>query len=310
MFGYVRVNKPELKVKEYELYRSTYCGLCRSMGKCTGQCSRMTLSYDFAFLALVRTALLSEEISFDKKRCIAHPLQKRTYMKNNPTLEYCSGAAALLNYHKIKDDLSDEKGAKKWRARLLLPFVAYSRKKALKRGLSELDKKIAERLSELDATEKKGESSVNRPATVFGELLGDIVSYRLDSSRARVGYSLGLAVGKWIYIADALDDWEEDGKRGRYNPFISLYSKDRPSDDDIEGIKTALKNELYSAEAAFDLIEFENEEIKNILANILYLGLPNKIETIANERYGKSCKCDKKRPEDIGETESERITDK
>ena len=28
MYGYVIVNKPELKFKEYDRYRSYYCGLC------------------------------------------------------------------------------------------------------------------------------------------------------------------------------------------------------------------------------------------------------------------------------------------
>ena len=31
MFGYVRPYKPELKVKEYELFRAAYCGLCWSL---------------------------------------------------------------------------------------------------------------------------------------------------------------------------------------------------------------------------------------------------------------------------------------
>ena len=290
MFGYVRVKKAELKVKEYELYRSTYCGLCRSMGKCTGQCSRMTLSYDFAFLALLRTAMRNDELSFDRKRCIAHPLQKKPYMKNNPTLEYCAGAAALLNYHKLRDDLLDEKGLKKLRAAALMPLVAHSRKKALKQGLTELDKKIESRLCELGNTERSGEASVNTPATVFGELLGDIVSYGFEGADRRIAHSLGVAVGKWIYIADALDDWEEDGEKGRYNPFISLYSKDKPSEEDLTGIKIALKNELCSAESAFDLIEFQSADIKNVIANILYLGLPDRIEEITDKKKNKDAK--------------------
>ena len=28
MFGYVRPYKPELKVREYEMFRAAYCGLC------------------------------------------------------------------------------------------------------------------------------------------------------------------------------------------------------------------------------------------------------------------------------------------
>ncbi len=280
MFGYVRVKSPELKVREYEFYRGTYCGLCRSMGKCTGQCSRMTLSYDFAFLALLRITFLRETVSFEQKRCIAHPLKKRNMMKHTPSLTFCAGAAALLNYHKILDDLSDEKGFKKLRARLVYPFVAHSRKKALKAGLRELDGKIARGLSSLSAMEKEGLNSVNAPAEAFGKILADIISYDLSDTDARIAHTLGLTVGKWIYIADALDDWAEDIKRERYNPFRLLYGDILPSKEELDGIRTALKNELLSAEAAVDLMEFDLPDIKEIVSNILYLGMPDRIEKI------------------------------
>ena len=31
MFGYVVMNKPEIKFKDFDLYRSFYCGLCREL---------------------------------------------------------------------------------------------------------------------------------------------------------------------------------------------------------------------------------------------------------------------------------------
>ena len=174
MFGYVRVNKPELRVREYEFYRASYCGLCRSMGKCTGQCSRMTLSYDFAFLALLRIALTKDTTEFDSKRCIAHPLKKRSYMKRNPTLEYCAGAAALLNYHKVRDDLSDERGIKRLRAVALIPFMSYSRKRAIKKlKLSELDGRISAGLSKL------AEIEAARPASTPGRVSNRAVKWSM-----------------------------------------------------------------------------------------------------------------------------------
>ena len=282
MFGYVRASKPEMKVREYEFYRGAYCGLCRAMGKCTGQCSRMTLSYDFVFLALTRISLISDSVSFKKKTCIAHPFRKRAYMESNPTLEYCASAAAILNYHKVKDDLSDERGMKKLSAALLLPFVAHGRKKALKRGCAELDKKVSEGLSRLAEIEKEQKPTVDEPAAAFGNILADIISYGIDGDSARVCRALGMSVGKWIYVADALDDWEDDAKKGRYNPFILLYGKEIPDNERLEGIKIALKNELISAEGALDLIDFENNDIKNIVENILFLGLPSKIEEISD----------------------------
>ena len=76
MFGYIKPNIPELKVKEHELYKATYCGLCHTMGKCTGCLSRLTLSYDITFFALLREMLSGTKVEFVKKRCVRHPIKK------------------------------------------------------------------------------------------------------------------------------------------------------------------------------------------------------------------------------------------
>ena len=281
MFGYIRTDTPELKVREHEFYRGTYCGLCRSMGKCTGQCSRMALSYDFVFLALVRLAMEKTEVSFSQKRCLAHPLKKRNSMNDNPVLRYCAGAAAILNYHKLRDDLADEKGGKRLRAVLLRPFVAHARKSALRSGLEELDRAVAAGLAELAETEKKQIASVDIPAQIFGNILGEIVGFGLeDGTDRRIARRLGQQVGRWIYIADALDDMEEDRKKERYNPFLLLYGGTLPEKDAKLSIADALKNELYGAEAAVDLMDMENPTEKNLILNILYSGMPGRIEEI------------------------------
>ena len=280
MFGYVRVSKGELKVKEYELYRGAYCGLCRSMGKCTGQCSRMALSYDFAFLVALRLALTDTPVEFRQRRCLAHPLTKRSVMERNEVLDYCSYAAAILSYHKIKDDLADEKGIKHLRAALMLPLVSSWRKRALKSGLSELDGKVAEQLRRLAELEKSGLASVDTPARVFGELLSDMVSFGLEGSRKRIGAELGAHVGRWIYTVDALDDASEDRKKGRYNPFVLLYGGRLPEGEELSLIADGLKAELFGAEAAMDLLETDKTAVKNIIENILYLGLPETVDRI------------------------------
>ena len=56
MFGYVKPYKPELRVRELEEYKAVYCGLCRELGQSFGLFARFTLSYDFAFLAMLKTA--------------------------------------------------------------------------------------------------------------------------------------------------------------------------------------------------------------------------------------------------------------
>ena len=283
MFGYVRVESPELKVKEYECYRATYCGLCRAMGKCTGQCSRMTLSYDIAFLAICRMVLLGETPHYEQKRCLVHPLRRRNVQKRTDTLDYCAGAAALLTYHRIRDDLCDERGIKRMRAVLTQPFAKRWQKKAKRLGLDALDTQIADGLARLAACESAQLASVDTPAAIFGDILADVMAYGLPEDKARIASQAGRCIGRWIYVADALDDAEEDAAHGRYNPFLLLYGH-VPTAEEREGIEIALKNQLFDAEAAFDLCDFVCEDHRSIVYNILYLGMPARIEKINREK--------------------------
>ena len=52
MFGYIVVNQPELKMKEYDEYRKYYCGLCKSLKDRYGARGQISLSYDMTFLVL------------------------------------------------------------------------------------------------------------------------------------------------------------------------------------------------------------------------------------------------------------------
>ena len=43
MFGYVTVNKDELKIKEWNRYRAYYCGLCHELKDYFALCIRITV---------------------------------------------------------------------------------------------------------------------------------------------------------------------------------------------------------------------------------------------------------------------------
>ncbi len=290
MFGYIKVNSAELKVKEYEIYRGAYCGLCRSMGKCTGQCSRLSLNYDFAFLVLARLVLTNTPVNFTPRRCFVHPLKRRSVMDRNDQLDACAYAAAILSYHKIRDDLADERGFKRLRARLTHPFVRSWRRRAIKSGYSELDKQVGDKLCELSRLEAQCLPSVDAPANLFGDILAEITAYGLDGNDKRIALAIGKCVGKWIYIADALDDMEEDSQKGRYNPFLLLYGGKMPSDGELDSLKDALKLELIGAESAMDLVDTGLTPLKNIMENVLYLGMPDTADSIIKSIQAKNDK--------------------
>lgn len=292
MFGYIKPKKSELRVRELECYKATYCGLCHSMGRVCGRAFCGTLSYDFAFLAIIRMTLDGIHPEFEERRCAAHPFKKRSSVKTNESLEYCSAAAAILSYGKCRDDISDEKGFVRMRARLALPFFGGARKKALKKfpELSALDERVTELLSEMSDAEKDTESepSADRLGELFGLILGEIISFGLDGARAKLGASLGRAVGHWLYLTDAADDYAEDAKRGRFNPFISLYGEGGFDEKCRRGVSDAMIAILMDAEKAVDLIEFKTAEFYEITRNILYLGMPSEAKKVLNLQKDRS----------------------
>lgn len=287
MFGYVRADKPELRVREYEYYRGVYCGLCRALGKCGGQCARLTLSYDFAFMALVRMAIEQRSPSFMLRRCIAHPFTRRNMAETDDTLEFCASASLLLAYRKLRDDAEDERGMKRLRALVATPFLAAMKRKPSKK-YRELEGKIADSLKALSEYERGGgEPSLDRPAEIFGNMLGEIMAEGLGEKEARIARKIGRHVGRWIYIADAIDDYEEDVKKGRFNPLIGLCGGEGLTDGTCETLGNVLVGELVEAEKSFDLLDYPDRDMKETISNIIYRGMPAAAKEILKSKIRK-----------------------
>ena len=286
MLGYIRTDAPELRLRDSECYRAIYCGLCRQMGKCTGHCSRLSLSYDFAFLAAFRMSLTNETMELQKKRCLVHPLKKRNMATNSPALAFCADASAILTYHKCRDDVDDEKGLKKLRARVALEFFSSAYRRA-KRRYPALNDRIYSLLQELRQYEKDTSlpPSADAPAAIFGNLMASVCSEGLEGIEARIATTFGRAIGHWIYLIDAADDYRKDLASGSFNPFVRLFG-DGMTEDDACGIAVSLKHYLADAESAFLLIDdFPTPEVREILCNILYLGLPKTADRILEKAW-------------------------
>ena len=282
MFGYVKPMREELKMREMETYRALYCGLCRSMKRYTGTASTMTLRYDFVFLVLVRLQFSSEQVSFRKRRCLAHPLRRRPMAEDTPEFAYAAAVSAVLTELKLRDDIADEGAFKRLFARFLMPAVAGMRRRG--GAAEELQTSMADALRCLSEKEKMGCDSLDEMADCFGELLGRVFSWGLSGGDARVAGEIGRVTGRFIYIMDAADDVTEDRKRGRYNPLLCCYGEEAVEKDEENKLRLSSKiaRELYTAllldlgrmEAAVKLLPRRKNDAAAILLNIIYLGMP------------------------------------
>lgn len=282
MFGYVRPERGELRIKDYDFYRATYCGICREMKLCTGETSRMTLSYDAVFLALVRMLYIEESaFSSSQRRCIAHPLKRRPVLDENPALAYTARVFALLSYHKLLDDLADEGAALRFAALPLRPALAGARKRA---GYEALDHLMERKLAEIREMERARLDRVDPPASAFGELLGEVFAFDLSEREARIGRELGYHLGKFIYAADAAEDYKKDAERGRYNPYVLSYGGRPLTEENRRTIHTALLLEARGMASAVELLPFGDRRIlENLIKNITYRGLVSRIAFLIPE---------------------------
>ena len=218
MFGYVKPDLPYLYIKDDTLYKALYCGICKSIGKCSGTCARFTLTYDCAFLSAVIHNILGKDVVIKREHCIIHPITKRPIAKPDDISISIGALNVILAYFKIVDDINDN-----GRGRFAKLLLNGAFKKAKKRE-PELERIVRENYAMLSNLEKAGESSIDRIADPFANLLAQLSDELLGDKKTQESYQFFYNFGKWIYLIDALDDYDKDIKKGNYNPFYVAYN--------------------------------------------------------------------------------------
>lgn len=272
MFGYVRVSKPELRIKEFELYKSVYCSLCKRLGKDYGFMSRFALNYDFTFTALLELAFADDFEGTKRKRCVCNPLKKCNYCNQSDEFALSAAALIILGYYKICDDIADEKGFKRLSARFLKIFFKSSYKKALK-NYPKVDKiakeyYISQKLAEEDPLCDLDMAA--EPSSVMLSMLLPMCA--VNENDKRVLEFLGRLIGRYIYLLDCLCDYNKDIKKGAFNPIKHLTYEEAK-----EKIKAQIYIIISEAENSFELLEIKR--FKNIIGNIIYVGLEDTMKT-------------------------------
>lgn len=281
MFGYIMPEKSELKIKEFELFRAYYCGVCKSMGRSFGPMSRFALNYEAVFLGLLLSSINKSSSELNKEACFANPFQKKWVAKNNRFIDLAADINVILTYYKLIDNWQDEKSLPSYGGKLL--FSKGYEKAAGRNALLDLViKKALEKQSQLEAEKC---SSIDEAAEPTAEMIKEILligSNALEQSTQRGMEWLGYNIGKWIYTIDAYDDIAKDIKQGSYNPLVLQYEY---KGQNIEEFKHAIRPNierslLYTLSQAASSIELLDMHNKGIIENIVYLGMNSKTTNI------------------------------
>lgn len=279
MFGYIKPFKAELKVKEWEAYQGIYCGLCKQLAQRYGLFARMTLNYDFVFLAMMDMALREQRIHFCQCNCITHPFKKRTCCQSNQNLELCCDIAMLLTCYKLEDDLADEGLLRRTAVRLVLPFARRDREKAAQYR-PQLAEQMQQLMQQQNRLEQEGCAQVDLAAEPTALLMQQVFAALSDDPmRKRALERFGYLLGRWTYLIDALDDWEEDVRRGRYNPFArQAQQQEITPGEQYRQARGTLYLTIAEMRKAYDLLGIRS--LDSILENVLDLGLRQMVDHI------------------------------
>lgn len=292
MFGYIGVNKPELKIKDFERYREYYCGLCHSLGNHHGLLGQISLSYDATFAAVLLSALYEPVTYRMQSGCVLHPVGKKKYLSNQ-FIDYVADMNVLLTYYKCQDDWNDEKNLVK------LGYGA-----TLKRQAKQVETRypgkaatIKLALNTIYELEKACDTNIDKLSNAFGDIMAEILDVSpndLDArDKNRYGdmwkgelRNLGFNLGKFIYIMDAFDDVEKDMKKDSSNPFVDKYKACLEDELAMREFETYVEKLLMMCASdmakSYERLPIVHETA--ILRNIIYSGIWMKFISICKER--------------------------
>lgn len=281
MFGYIRPFRDEMRIKDYQLYKSVYCGLCKSMKKNYGILSTLTLNYDCTVLAILYMSVKKEKCSVRKERCSVNPFKNCLLCScEGDALRFSGAVSVIMCYQKLRDTIIDSAFPKKIAAVLGRIALYYNYKKAVN-AYPYIDDLTAEMMGkQLDA--EKTDSGVDRSADPTAKLISKLCMSFSDDERLKRTLSVfGYHIGRWIYLMDAADDLEKDIKHHNFNPFSSRYEGD---------IKDTMKycNEVLNMTVAQIILAYELLELhsfKAVLDNIIYSGLSYQQKNYTEMKY-------------------------
>ena len=284
MLGYVKAFKPEMKIKDYELYKGIYCSLCRALGRLYSPIAQLFLSFDFAFAAVLRLAAGESGCTFSKKRCPYNPAKKCMICRSREELDFCAHAVIITVFYKVKDNLHDGGIKSKLLAALIYPVISLMHKKAA-RLAPEIDEIIGNSIKKQAQTENKENAGIDEAAHASADALGRVIAIGFEDERKNSLYNLGYMVGRYVYILDAADDLESDLKNGSFNPFRAEYSDIKSENKREEFVRKVRAMLNLTQSSALDALDsFEKKRFGDILENIVLDGLTFSSEKVL-EKY-------------------------
>lgn len=264
MFGYVKISEDELRVREWKLYKSCYCGLCRQIAMYS-QAARAMLSYDMVCIALILGARPETDLAKYTKKLLLRHCKKACGDKQ---MEYVAAVSIMFQHYKLQNDLLDGEQNKK----LLLLAIERGFRKAVN-DYPIINERIAGGMLELNQLEKKKCVDFETLERCFASVFTDVCACDPSADEyADIKGKMAYHIASWVYWFDMLLDMNKDRDSHDFNAILLQSSE---SEGRLRVLRS-LNEHLEKAEWLCGHLPFSDGTA--ILSNIICVGLPAQLE--------------------------------
>jgi len=274
MDGYLRPYIPELKIQDYQTYRSYCCGVCSQLRVDYGRATHRLLNHDMVTLALLADCLAGREGTEMRNLCGRHLIKRRQMMSHTKGIRYAAQAEILLAWQQAN---KLDPGTLSLPERLRFYIEKVQLRTAYRRALTEgrqIDRLLQQARDHAAVLEQAGCTDFDAACEPAGNFYGALyAACAPDESTVKPLRRMGFYVGKISYLLKSAESCEADRAAGRYNVFVvNGLSREAA----LESAKSRCNRAAAELARAYNLLGIKLN--RSLLDNIVFLGLEHSVE--------------------------------
>ena len=288
MFGFLRAQVEELKVRDHRLLESYYCGLCCRLGKRYGTLMRSLRNCDSTFYALLADAQSGAPLAFRKALCPQRPYLRIRPAENEASLQFGAALAVMMLATKLGNQTVEGEGLKFWTANFLIQKTLDKAKQDLDACDFSFEWILKEWAEQKDIQERGNpgmELSARPTATVIAKVFEHTAVMGRAEENREICKRIGYAVGELIFLTDHFLSYKEDAGKGRFN---ALVEEAKARGEPVEGGNLPEPVRNRCRELCFERMNrvktdawaLKLKQHEEIIRNVLEQGFPQKVTHI------------------------------
>ena len=147
---------------------------------------------------------------------------------------------------------------------------------------------LADECRDRQRAEERDGVSLDAAAEPFADMMRKVFAHLAGEKNSPDVERIGYLLGKYVYYMDALDDYDDDVREGKFNAFRRTFGSDSYAalkETHVEDIRFIAEEIIRGIEEAYRSVKLADNE--GVVTNILWYGLRWRLGIVINKEKGK-----------------------